>query len=98
MVQLCARAVLVSSPARITTAPLGGDEGPPPRTALLPHIRTGGEVGLAAENAGGPAGAAGRGTAEESSNVSASQASPATVAAATAASTQPTGHLRNWRG
>src|SRR5262245_56663873 len=60
MVQLWASAVPLSSPARITTAPLGGDEGPPPRIALLPHTcpgagteAGGGALPLPAEDAEG---------------------------------------------
>src|SRR5215471_19412068 len=100
IVQLWARTPSLLSPAGMTTAPLGGDEGPPPRIALLPHTRTGGgrsaagDPGPAAEEAGPGAVAAGP---EERSDVSASQARPATPAAR-ATSTQPMGHLRSWRG
>ena len=44
MVQSCARTLPLSSPAGMTTAPFGGDEGPRPRIALLPHTRTGGDA------------------------------------------------------
>ena len=93
MVQLCARTVPLSSPAGITTALLGGDEGPSPRISLLPQIRAGGDAGLAAAYLGGPTGDAGA-AAEERSNGSASQASPA-LPAAKATSVQPVGHLRS---
>src|SRR5579875_4205497 len=66
IVQECARTVPLSSPAGMMTAPLGGDAGPPPRIALLPHTRTGGYVGPLGA---GPA-------AEECRSVSASQVEP----------------------
>src|SRR4030088_1041767 len=52
MVQLWARAVPLSSPDAIMIAPFGGDGGPPPRIALLPHTRTGGDAGPAATDEG----------------------------------------------
>ena len=39
------KALSLSSPAGMTTAPAGGDAGPPPRMAELPQTRTGGDVG-----------------------------------------------------
>src|SRR5580704_19640228 len=98
MVQLCARTVPLSSPARITIAPLGGDEGPCPRTVLSSHMRTGGDAGLVADSVGPTAGDAGpvgaEPAAEGRSNASARPAKPAIPAAIQAVSVHPTRHLR----
>jgi hypothetical protein len=80
------------------TAPFGGAEGPPPRIALLPHTRIGGDAGPAATDEGtiGKDAGPGRKDAgpEECGGASASQARPATPAAKQARSVQPMGHLR----
>src|SRR5262245_33348270 len=98
MVQLCARTLSLLSPAGITTAPLGGDGGPPPRIASLPHTRTGGDAGPAAEDPWPTAEDAGP-RAGECSRVSVSQVRPArsvTPAMMQATSAQPAGHRRTW--
>ena len=80
----------------ITTAPLGGDEGPPPRIPSLPHTRTGGDVGPLAEDAGSTADDVGP-TGDDCSRVNVSQVSPAraiTPAVMQATSAQPAGHRR----
>ena len=105
IVQLCAIAVPVSSPAGIITALWGGDGGPPPRIELLPHTRTGGDAGPAPADAG-PAAAAGPAAedagpaaedagpgAAECSDVNTSQVRPASPAAKHTTSSQPMGHL-----
>src|SRR3981081_4267536 len=79
------------------TAPFGGDAGPPPRTALLPHTRTGGDAGPAPSDEGRVRKDAGPGREDagsEECGASVSQARPMTTAARQARRIQPMGHLR----
>src|SRR6516225_5036673 len=95
MVQLCAIAVALSSPAGMTVAPLGGDEEPCLRIAALPHTWTGGAAGPAAEKWDGSRVEGDSGLAvDERSDVSAIQVRLTTPAMKQVITAQPTALLR----